>query len=74
MKSRGLLQHMHFADNNRKMPGDAHFNFQVVVKGLKNVDLPACRSQDATSSSVLLLDATSEESTLKSILEYLIIY
>lgn len=38
MKSRGLLRHMHFADNNRKMPGYAHINFQEVVKGLKNVD------------------------------------
>ncbi len=38
MKSRGLLRHMHFADDNRKMPGYAHINFQEVVKGLKNVD------------------------------------
>jgi len=38
MKSRGLLRHMHFADNNRKMPGYAHINFQEVVKGLKNID------------------------------------
>ena len=38
MKSRGLLRHMHFADNNRKMPGYGHINFQEIVKGLKNVD------------------------------------
>ncbi len=34
MKSRGLLRHMHFADNNRTMPGTAHIDFQSVVKTL----------------------------------------
>jgi sugar phosphate isomerase/epimerase len=34
MKSRGLLRHMHLADNNRTMPGTAHIDFQSVVKTL----------------------------------------
>lgn len=32
-----LLWHTHFADNNRKMPGSAHIDFQAVMKCLKNV-------------------------------------
>jgi sugar phosphate isomerase/epimerase len=34
MKSRGLLRHVHLADNNRTMPGTAHIDFQSVVKTL----------------------------------------
>ena len=34
MKSGDLLGHMHFADNNRKMPGNAHIDFHPVVKSL----------------------------------------
>ena len=29
-----LLRHMHFADNNRKMPGFAHIDFSTIVKSL----------------------------------------
>jgi len=32
-----LLVHMHFADNNRKMPGLAHIDFFTIVKSLKEV-------------------------------------
>jgi D-psicose/D-tagatose/L-ribulose 3-epimerase len=32
--SRKFLQHMHFADNNRKMPGFAHIDFSTIVKSL----------------------------------------
>jgi D-psicose/D-tagatose/L-ribulose 3-epimerase len=35
--SRHLLVHMHFADNNRKMPGLAHIDFFTIVKSLKEV-------------------------------------
>lgn len=38
MKSRGSLQHMHFADNNRKMPGNGHIDFQSIVKALNLID------------------------------------
>ena len=31
---RGFLQHTHFADNNRKMPGFAHIDFYAIVKSL----------------------------------------
>jgi sugar phosphate isomerase/epimerase len=29
-----LLRHMHFADNNRKMPGFAHIDFSTIAKSL----------------------------------------
>lgn len=32
--SRRFLRHMHFADNNRKMPGFAHIDFSTIVKSL----------------------------------------
>jgi D-psicose/D-tagatose/L-ribulose 3-epimerase len=35
--SRQLLLHMHFADNNRKMPGFAHIDFYTIVKSLKEI-------------------------------------
>jgi sugar phosphate isomerase/epimerase len=38
VKSRGLLQHIHFADNNRKMPGSGHIDFQLVVESLSRID------------------------------------
>ena len=34
LKSRKLLRHMHLADNNRKMPGYAHINFQPIMRSL----------------------------------------
>src|ERR687886_1172119 len=35
--SRQPLLHMHFADNNRKMPGFAHIDFSTIVKSLKEI-------------------------------------
>jgi len=37
MESGGLLRHTHFADNNRKMPGSAHINFQSIIKSLNTI-------------------------------------
>jgi D-psicose/D-tagatose/L-ribulose 3-epimerase len=35
--SRKFLRHLHFADNNRKMPGFAHIDFSTIVKSLKEI-------------------------------------
>ncbi|HEX6280895.1 MAG TPA: sugar phosphate isomerase/epimerase family protein [Nitrososphaera sp.] len=35
--SRKFLRHMHFADNNRKMPGFAHIDFSTIVKSLSEI-------------------------------------
>jgi sugar phosphate isomerase/epimerase len=32
-----LLRHMHFADNNRKMPGFAHIDFSTIIKSLNEI-------------------------------------
>jgi sugar phosphate isomerase/epimerase len=37
VKSRGLLRHMHFSDNNRKMPGGGHINFQLLINTLSHI-------------------------------------
>jgi len=37
LKSQGLLRHSHFADNNRKMPGYAHIDFQSIIRSLKRI-------------------------------------
>jgi D-psicose/D-tagatose/L-ribulose 3-epimerase len=36
--SRKFLRHLHFADNNRKMPGFAHIDFSTIVKSLNEID------------------------------------
>ncbi len=33
----GLLRHTHFADNNRKMPGNGHIDFRSVVDSLHRI-------------------------------------
>lgn len=35
--SKDLLGHMHFADNNRKMPGQGHIDFVEIIKALKEI-------------------------------------
>jgi sugar phosphate isomerase/epimerase len=38
LNSSKFLRHMHFADNNRKMPGFAHIDFSTIVKSLNEID------------------------------------
>jgi len=38
MESRDLLRHIHLADNNRKMPGDAHINFESIIRSLNAIE------------------------------------
>ena len=38
MESRDLLRHIHLADNNRKMPGDAHINFESIIRPLNAIE------------------------------------
>ena len=35
--SRELLMHLHFADNNRKMPGFAHIDFSTIMESLNEI-------------------------------------
>lgn len=36
--SRSVLKHVHASDNNRKMPGFAHIDFEAVVRALKIIE------------------------------------
>ena len=36
--SKGLLKHIHLADNNRKMPGFAHIDFREIVNALRELE------------------------------------
>ncbi|MGC2572626.1 MAG: sugar phosphate isomerase/epimerase, partial [Candidatus Nitrosopolaris sp.] len=38
MESCDLLRHIHLADNNRKMPGDAHINFESIIRPLNAIE------------------------------------
>lgn len=35
--SKNALRHIHLADNNRKMPGNAHINFGAIMKALSGI-------------------------------------
>ena len=37
INSKKVLKHVHMSDNNRKMPGFAHINFESVIKALKKI-------------------------------------
>ena len=37
LQAKNRLVHMHFADNNRKMPGEGHIDFETIVKSLKKI-------------------------------------
>jgi sugar phosphate isomerase/epimerase len=37
ISSSDFLLHMHFADNNRKMPGFAHVDFEIIMQSLLNI-------------------------------------
>jgi sugar phosphate isomerase/epimerase len=42
--SRKFLRHMHFADNNRKMPGFAHIDFSTILRSLNEIGYDGCIS------------------------------
>ncbi|MGN6628858.1 MAG: TIM barrel protein [Candidatus Nitrosocosmicus sp.] len=50
-KSRGLLYHMHFADNNRKMPGFGHINFNEIISTFVDISYSSTRSFEPTISN-----------------------
>lgn len=37
LKSKDFLSHLHFADNNRKMPGFGHIDFERIISTLKDM-------------------------------------
>ena len=62
LKSRKLLRHTHFADNNRKMPGYAHINFQSIVRSLYSIGYNGYASFEPT-----IIDQDYENSTKRGL-------
>ena len=62
LKSRKLLRHTHFADNNRKMPGYAHINFQSIVRSLYSIGYNGYASFEPT-----IIDKDYENSTKRGL-------
>ncbi|HYF99333.1 MAG TPA: sugar phosphate isomerase/epimerase [Candidatus Saccharimonadales bacterium] len=51
IKAKDRLVHLHFADNNRKMPGEGHIDFKTVIESLKRVSFNGFLSFEPTISS-----------------------
>jgi sugar phosphate isomerase/epimerase len=52
LKSKGFLNHLHFADNNRKMPGFGHIDFEKIIATLKGISYSGTTSFEPNISSV----------------------
>jgi D-psicose/D-tagatose/L-ribulose 3-epimerase len=62
--SSSLLKHVHVSDNNRKMPGFAHIDFDAVVRGLKKIKYSKYITFEPT------IETTDYEIDLKAGLEH----
>jgi D-psicose/D-tagatose/L-ribulose 3-epimerase len=62
--SNSLLKHIHVSDNNRKMPGFAHIDFDAVVRGLKKIKYSKYITFEPT------IESTDYEFDLKAGLEH----
>lgn len=62
--SSSLLKHVHISDNNRKMPGFAHIDFDAVVRGLKKIKYSKYITFEPT------IESTDYEIDLKAGLEH----
>ena len=62
--SNSLLKHVHVSDNNRKMPGFAHIDFDAVVRGLKKIKYSKYIAFEPT------IESTDYEIDLKTGLEH----
>jgi D-psicose/D-tagatose/L-ribulose 3-epimerase len=66
IQSKNLLNHIHFADNNRKMPGFGHIDFDNIISTLKDINYSYTISYEPTISNV---DYQKELSFGKSYIE-----
>ena len=51
-KAKDWLVHMHFADNNRKMPGEGHIDFKTIIIALKKISFTGFISFEPTISYI----------------------
>ncbi len=52
LKSKDFLYHLHFADNNRKMPGFGHIDFEKIISTLKDMYYSGTISFEPNVSSI----------------------
>jgi D-psicose/D-tagatose/L-ribulose 3-epimerase len=50
--SKSFLHHLHFADNNRKMPGFGHIDFDSIISALKEISYSETISYEPTISNI----------------------
>lgn len=55
-KSKNFIEHLHFADNNRKMPGFGHINFEEILLALKEISYSKTISYEPTVLDVNYID------------------
>jgi len=56
INSKKMLKHVHMSDNNRKMPGFAHINFESVTKALKKIKYSRYLTFEATIQNTCYKD------------------
>ncbi len=54
--SKEFLSHLHFADNNRKMPGYGHIDFKSILKSLSSISYSKSISFEPTISKLNYVD------------------
>jgi sugar phosphate isomerase/epimerase len=67
LTSANLLRHTHFADNNRKMPGYAHIDFELVLKSLRHIEYNGFISFEPIINTYTLTSAKNGLNFIKSL-------
>jgi sugar phosphate isomerase/epimerase len=67
LTSANLLCHTHFADNNRKMPGYAHIDFELVLKSLSHIEYNGFISFEPILNTYTLTSAKNGLNFIKSL-------
>jgi sugar phosphate isomerase/epimerase len=67
LTSANLLRHTHFADNNRKMPGYAHIDFELVLKSLSHIEYNGFISFEPILNTYTLTSAKNGLNFIKSL-------
>jgi sugar phosphate isomerase/epimerase len=67
LTSANLLRHTHFADNNRKMPGYAHIDFELVLKSLRHIGYSGFISFEPILNTYTLTSAKNGLNFIKSL-------
>ncbi|MGB8085656.1 MAG: TIM barrel protein, partial [Nitrososphaeraceae archaeon] len=58
--ARDFLLHMHFADNNRKMPGSGHLDFSSILSAIRKIKYQRYISFEPNLEQTSYLDSLKE--------------